>query len=194
MLKIAFSGAGGTGKGTLGPLLSQTVENRLGIKSFFIPSSVQYVGNNLFPEAKNYKDFSTKERLSYQYAILGGQIALEGHLNFRYDISIYERSIFDYLAYADELPKEYRKSAMSAYVSDPYDIILFFPYDDFTPQDIKKSSWKERDQESRKKTDAFLRRFLFEDSAAIYSVVKEIRGTVEERCKIAADIICGEVG
>lgn len=188
MYKIGLCGAGGTGKGTFGKKLAEVLEKKDSMLLLkFCDSPVQRVGRTLFPQAENFTDFSPERRMLYQYAILGAQTEIELNADDEgfVDICIFERTFFDYLAYANGLNEdwreEYEDAVLNAYYKDPYDIIFYFPADDFTPQDTADASWKERDQESRKKTDKILQDILFKENLAKHSMVFEITGDLDQR-------------
>ena len=200
MYKIGLCGAGGTGKGTFGKKLAEVLEKKDDVLlSKLYTSPVQRVGRALFPQAKNFADFSPKDRALYQYAILGAQTEIELNADDEgfVDICIFERSLFDYLAYANDLDEawqeEYEDAVLNAYYKDPYDIIFYFPADDFVPQDTADAAWKERDQESRKKTDQILQDILFKEKLAEHSMVFEITGDLDQRINKALRILCREI-
>ena len=200
MYKIGLCGAGGTGKGTFGKKLAEVLEKKDDVLlSKLYASPVQRVGRALFPQAKNFADFSPERRMLYQYAILGAQTEIELNADDEgfADICIFERTFFDYLAYANGLnedwQEEYEDAVLNAYYKDPYDIIFYFPADDFAPQDTADAAWKERDQESREKTDRILRDILFKENLAEHSMVFEITGDLDQRINKALRILCREI-
>lgn len=186
-MKIAFAGAGGTGKGTLANIIS------LDYKIPVIPSPVQDVGRIIFPDAKNYVDiltYDTIDRWIFQYSAVMSQIFLEKRLTLFYLACVSERSLFDYLAYATPAGEEslheyenrylkYEEMILRAYKENPYDIIFYIPYDDFKPDDKETATWKERNEESRKATDSIIRKVL--NCFADDSEVVTLRGNIKER-------------
>ena len=174
-------GAGGTGKGTMAKKISDKYSIEL------ILSPVQEIGELMFPDVKNYSDIPSTSyinRWTFQYASAIAQIHMEKFAALNDLDYITERSVFDFLAYADyystDLYKAYETMILKAYERNPYDIVFYIPYDDFTPTDKKGSPWKERDEYKRKKTDAFIRKMLdrnIPDASYVYTV----RGTLEER-------------
>lgn len=200
MYKIGLCGAGGTGKGTFGKKLAEVLEEKGNILfSKLYTSPVQRVGRALFPQAKNFADFSPEDHILYQYAILGAQMELELNASEEgvADVCIFERTFFDYLSYADDFDEEwqekYEDAVLNAYYKDPYDIIFYFPANDFVPQDTADASWKERDQESRKETDRILQDIIFKDNLADCSMVFEITGSLDQRINKALRILCREI-
>ena len=128
MYKIGLCGAGGTGKGTFGKKLAEVLEKKDDVLlSKLYASPVQRVGRALFPQAKNFADFSPERRMLYQYAILGAQTEIELNADDEgfADICIFERTFFDYLAYANGLnedwQEEYEDAVLNAYYKDPYE-------------------------------------------------------------------------
>nr|DAK26653.1 MAG TPA: AAA domain protein [Caudoviricetes sp.] len=194
-MKIAFAGAGGTGKGTLVNIISTDYEIPV------IRSPVQDVGKMIFPDAKNYIDilnYDAVNRWAFQYSIVMSQIFLEKRLALTDLAYVSERSLFDYLAYASPASEEslhkhenrylkYEEMILRAYKENPYDIIFYIPYDDFKPDDKETAAWKERDEESRKATDVIIRKAL--NCFADDSEVVTLRGSIKER----EEKICREI-
>jgi len=200
MYKIGLCGAGGTGKGTFGKKLAEVLEEKGNVLlAKLYASPVQRVGRTLFPQAKNFADFSPEEGILYQYAILGAQTELELNADEEgvADVCIFERTFFDYLAYTRGLneawQEEYEDTVLNAYYKDPYDIIFYFPADDFVPQDTADAAWKERDQESRKKTDRILQDILFKEDLAEHSMIFKLAGSLDQRANKAIHILCRRI-
>lgn len=173
-MKIAFSGAGGTGKGTLASDISLDYDIPI------IRSPVQDIGKMMFPDTKNYIEIPTNKKWNFQYAVVLTQIFLEKHLAATDLAYVSERSVFDYIAYAEtkdeKTYQDYKNMILRAYKENPYDIIFYIPYNDFVPQDKEDSSWKERNEESRRLTDNFLRRILNEvDDSEIVTLTGSIK-------------------
>lgn len=178
-MKIAFSGAGGTGKGTLASDISLDYDIPI------IRSPVQDIGKMMFPDTKNYIEIPTNKKWNFQYAVVLTQIFLEKHLAATDLAYVSERSIFDYIAYAEtkdeKTYQDYKNMILRAYKENPYDIIFYIPYNDFVPQDKEDSSWKERNEESRRLTDNFLRRILNEvDDSEIVTLTGSIKQREEK--------------
>lgn len=195
-LKIGFCGAGGTGKGTL---IFKYMNSVIQGAELTVPvwSPVERIGRLFSPAAKSYKDFTKEsifQRMQYQYSILSAQIQAEKdaekEIEGTYALSttiLCERSLFDYLAYVQDVSinskQNYVGMARRAYYDSPYDIIFFIPYDDFKPTDEKEHEWKERDEKSRKQTNDYLHYLLFNSAEADCSHIKILKGTLEERLK-----------
>lgn len=178
-MKIAFSGAGGTGKGTLASDISLDYDIPI------IRSPVQDIGKMMFPDTKNYIEIPTNKKWNFQYAVVLTQIFLEKHLAATDLAYVSERSVFDYIAYAEtkdeKTYQDYKNMILRAYKENPYDIIFYIPYNDFVPQDKEDSSWKERNEESRRLTDNFLRRILNEvDDSEIVTLTGSIKQREEK--------------
>lgn len=175
-MKIAFSGAGGTGKGTLASDIS------LGYDIPIIRSPVQDIGKMMFPDTKNYIEIPTNKKWNFQYAVLLTQIFLEKHLAATDLAYVSERSVFDYIAYAEtkdeKTYQDYKNMILQAYKENPYDIIFYIPHDDFIPQDKEEASWKERDEEHRKQTDKIIQKIL---NIADDSEIVTLTGSIKQR-------------
>lgn len=185
-MKIALTGAGGTGKGTLAKAITDELNGLV-----YIPSSVQFVGNIMFPHLASYVDIKHLDRISrwqYQYAAVMAQMQSE---NLSKNDFLVERSVFDYLAYVQDMPISekvpYANMILSYYDKNPYDIVFYLPADDFKPMD--DSPWKERNESARQKTDEFIRKLVIESTCCVKSKVITLRGSVEERTKQALSII-----
>ena len=173
-VRIAFSGAGGTGKGTLARYVTKHINREKGFNFTLIESRNEPITELLCPDSENYKDMPPAIYDVKQFAILGGQIAQEEAAG---DDFISERSIFDYLAYfskdIDELMKlskdemsrrllyvdTYREMVARAAERRPYDIIFMTPAD-FIPDDSEENIWKERDEAERAETERKIARIL----------------------------------
>ena len=185
-MKIALTGAGGTGKGTL----ARAITDKSNIL-VYVPSSVQFVGKIMFPDVINYEGIKHLDRISrwqYQYAAVMAQIQSENLLE---DDFIVERSVFDFLAYVQDMPESeklsYSNMIFNYYNKNPYDIIFYLPADDFRPTD--DSPWKERNESARKETDDFIKKLVVESTHCAKSEVITLRGSVEERLKQALSAI-----
>lgn len=180
MLRIALCGAGGVGKGTLARRLAA------GLKLNFLPSTIEDIGRRMYPKTGNYTEIA--DRRSFQYAILMAQIEGEqlfGTLDSEGFIA--ERSVLDYLPYAgrvfgegSEGYRDYERIVREHLATGPYDLLVFVPLE-FKPTaaDLKQNSWKERDPQSQKDTDAFLDEFIASLPDSLPTV--KVTGTVEER-------------
>lgn len=175
-MKIAFSGAGGTGKGTLATDISLDYDIPV------IRSPVQDVGKMMFPDVKNYIEILSDKKWNFQYAAVLTQIFLEKRLAVTDLAYVSERSLFDYIVYAEtknrKMYQDYKDMILRAYKENPYDIIFYIPYNDFIPRDKEDASWKERDENSRRLTDNFIRTILNE---ADDSEIVTLTGSVKQR-------------
>lgn len=188
-MKIALTGAGGTGKGTLARAITDKYSGII-----YIPSSVEFVGKTMFPNLKSYVDIKALDnsvRWQYQYAAVMAQMQSEHLFDGQYLSFLAERSVFDFLAYVQDMPTEekvpYADMILNYYDKNPYDVIFYLPADDFEPKD--NSPWKEREESSRQKTDEFLRNLIFESTCCVKSQVFELRGSVKERAENAMEIV-----
>lgn len=187
VLRIGLCGAGGTGKGTL----MYNLVKEMSTPIVPIHSSVEHIGKLLKPDSKSFKEFSDEERVLFQYSIVSAQIQNENFLRNRGESYISERSIFDYLAYwevnngDEDGYQAFKNYVFSAFHNNPYDVIFFLPIE-FKPTDTEESSWKERDEESRKRRDEILHNIVF---ATLDSHVYTLSGSVEDRVAMALDYL-----
>lgn len=145
-MRIAFAGAGGTGKGTLGKILTDHYHIP------FINSFISDIGKMM--SMKNYMDVeSEQDALVYQYSILFGQIAQEHAVQQITDVYISERSVYDYIPYYLEkgLSDDKYLDIIHKWGNENYDLIVFLPVC-FTPSDKNTNTWRERDDEKRQRT------------------------------------------
>lgn len=184
-MRIAFSGAGGTGKGSV----ANAITRNFAIK--FLPSTIQDSGLLLFPDTKNYREIRempSLDRWIYQYSILMSQIQAERLAADSVIGYVSERSLFDFAAYVRDAPKEeyskYLAFLLRAYERNPYDTIFYVPTGSFDPSDKNTTGkWKERDEKERRETDSYLRDVL--KKYATRSKIVILRGDFEERKSIA---------
>lgn len=196
-MRIAFCGAGGTGKGTLSIELANAFTQASECNHTLLLSHNKYITQLMFPEASNYKDMSPYEYVIKQFAITVAQMDQELMAgNF-----ISERSVIDYLAYLDEewlstlqnymidtaIIAKYQKMIYSYLESHPYDYV-FYMKPDFDPDDKEDNKWKERDRDSQFKTDKKLRALLESDKLSYLNVV-ELTGIPSERLYKALDTV-----
>jgi deoxyadenosine/deoxycytidine kinase len=186
---IAFAGAGGVGKGTLGNSLS----HELNIP--FIPSSIQNVGKLLCPLSKNFNDMYAEKKIIFQYCSVMSQIQNERLIANNHYSFIAERSVIDFIPYFESVFKnskydyychEYKMMIVSYLKQFPYDLIIHIPIE-FNPSldDLKMNSWKERNNELRINTDNGIIQLLKEYS---YNYIT-VSGTNEERLQQCLNII-----
>jgi len=190
-VKIGLSGAGGTGKGTIARQIQEIYP-----EFEMIESPVEHIGKLIMPQSQSFRDIDNRTRRDFQYSCVTAQIQNEWFLKNRGISYISERSLFDYLAYylrdSGEIMgyRVYEKYVLRAHESNPYDII-FYCCNDFKPHGSSSSegdSWKERDEQSRKRRDDFLRRKFFEEKIFNGRII-ELSGTPEERLKTVSAVL-----
>lgn len=185
--RIAFSGAGGTGKGTVLSMVKQEFPHIVSISSPMESLTKCYLG-----ERKNYLDGSEDELRTKQWMGLGAQFWAEKTLDVADKSFISERSCLDYLAYWNqqlEYDEAYHSFAIEGCFN--YDIVFYFPCDfENTEEEIAAHAWKERNQDKRKKTDEIMRALWkeFKEIADNVGVIQfvELFGSVENKTKIVA--------
>ena len=151
--RIAFSGAGGTGKGTILSMVKQEFPHIIPICSPMESLTKHYLGDR-----KNYLDGSEEELRTKQWMGLGAQFWTERSLDEAGRSFISERSCLDYLVYWNQ-QLDYDESYHSLAIEgcSNYDIVFYFPCDfENTEKEISEHSWKERDSKKRKKTDEIM--------------------------------------
>ena len=190
--KIALTGAGGVGKGTLVEAFRKLHPEFISISSPMHP-----VASIISPQAKNYEDYDIDAKNVLQYSCLCAEmnaerVAAENGFSF-----IAERSVIDFLSYykqvfSKERTKEYRANIYRFLETNPYDFLAYVPIT-FSPtsEDLKENAWKERDADSRLKTDACIREELLSMQSRFPSVrvVTVIGGTPEARAANLADML-----
>lgn len=185
-MRIGLCGAGGTGKGTS----AKQIETLYAID--IINSPVEHIGKLFVPDSMSFNDITGKVRRDFQYAGVSAQIQSEWFLSQRGISYVSERSVFDFLAYYQESAEEpggykaYEEYVIRAYNSNPYDV-LFYCCNDFVPSETG-AEWKERDEQSRNATDAFLRSKLFEEKIYNGDII-ELKGSVDDRCTIIRSVL-----
>ena len=185
--RIAFSGAGGTGKGTVLSMVKQEFPHIVSISSPMESLTKCYLG-----ERKNYLDGSEDELRTKQWMGLGAQFWAEKTLDAAGKSFISERSCLDYLAYWNqqlEYDEAYHSFAIEGCFN--YDIVFYFPCDfENTEEEIMVHAWKERNQDKRKKTDEVMRALWkeFKEIADNVGVIQfvELFGSVKNKTKIVA--------
>ena len=123
--KIAFSGAGGTGKGTILSIVQKEFPHIIPIKSPMESLTKCYLGDR-----KNYLDGSEEELKTKRWMGLGAQFWAERNLNEAGRSFISERSCLDYLAYWNQqldYDKNYHDLAVKGCFN--YNIVFYFPCD-----------------------------------------------------------------
>ena len=178
-MKIGLCGAGGTGKGTV----VRSLVSKMRITPIY--SSVEYLGKLIKPDSKSFSDFSDEERALFQYSIVSAEIQNERFLADNNKDYIAERSLFDYLAYWGVNNsiggyENFEKYVLGAYKKNPYDYLFFIPIE-FEAKDTDVSSWKERDQKSRKEREDILLELIFKLHVVRDSTIVILKGSVEDR-------------
>ena len=169
-MKIALTGAGGTGKGTLGKALAETLQVP------FLPSGIKETGSFFFG-MESYKDISKEKEEVFQYTILANQIGQERAAGLISCSYVAERSTLDYILYYVQrglTDKNYIDKAIEWATN--YDLILYTPADDFVPADKGTNSWRQRDLDERIETDRILKSYL-----QMFDNVVTITGDPEKR-------------
>ena len=172
MHRIALSGAGGSGKGTLGKLLS----DKYGF--VFLPSPGESIGKQL--GMTSYKDADDMLGHALQHSFLFGIIHQELGASLADHDFISERSSLDCIPYylRRNLKKisDYEKIAIEHAKS--YDHVFFLSID-FDPADKTAATWKERSQTDRDLTDRLLRSIVVSSIAP--EKVTILSGPLENR-------------
>ena len=179
-LKIALSGAGGSGKGTLGTLLSETY----GLPLLGSPN----VSVGLDLEMAHYRDADKTRGLVYQHACLYSLLFQERGCLAAGSGFIGERSSLDYIPYYldRDLPKMSRYEAIAIEHAAQYDHIFFLPAD-FTPGDKSSATWKERSETDRRRTDGFI--WSLVQSSVVPGKRTRLNGTLQQRFDQACCVI-----
>lgn len=185
--RIAFSGAGGTGKGTILSMVKQEFPHIVPISSPMESLTKRYLG-----ERKNYLDGSEDELRTKQWMGLGAQFWTEKTLDVAGKSFISERSCLDYLAYWNQ-QLEYDEAYHSFTIEGcfNYDIVFYFPCDfENTEEEIAAHTWKERNQDKRKKTDEIMRALWkeFREKKDRIGVIRfvELFGSIDNKVNIVA--------
>jgi len=181
-LRIALSGAGGSGKGTLGTLLSKYY----GLPLLGSPS--EGIGRDL--EMKTYKDAEILLGQVFQHACLYAILyqekgCLAGNSGF-----ISERSSLDCIPYYldRQLPKLTRYEAIAMDHAKEYDHVFYLPAD-FAPSDVATAKWKERNELARARTDNFL--WSLVQASVLPQNRTRLAGSKEQRFAQACSVIDG---
>ncbi|KAI4453812.1 atp-dependent clp protease proteolytic subunit [Holotrichia oblita] len=154
-MKIGLTGAGGTGKGTLGALIA----NYLNIP--FIPSHIVPTGLTMGLN-KNYKDVEQLDKhLAFQWTIMMGQIYQERAIQLTGFGYVAERTTLDYVPYFLDrnLIDPHYLNAARDWAQETYDGIIYLPVE-FEAQDTMENAWKERDRNAQKRTSAIIAKEL----------------------------------
>jgi len=181
-VRIGLTGAGGTGKGTLG----QALARKAGLT--FLPSHIQDTGQAMGFES--YKDtHGLAGALAFQYAVMFGQIYQERALQLAGVGYVAERTTIDYIPYFLQrgiMRKDYVDPYIDTaftWAQKAYDMIIYCPLD-FAPDD--GAPWKERDQAARERTDQAIYGFI---NRLTNVPVLVAHGTPVERLELARAFI-----
>ena len=182
MIRIGFTGAGGTGKETLMVALSKKLKHYV-----MIASPVEYMGKKIAPYAHSYKEMSYDHRLSLQYRAL--HMVMNGEETFMKSevSSMSERSVIDFLPYMASFAagKEFEAYEQEIWLylqRNPYDLLIYLPVE-FEPsaEDVKRNAWKERSSKGRRDTDLFIRNYLERVRRELGMKILKVTGTVDDR-------------
>ena len=194
MIRVGFTGAGGTGKGTTLIGVRKLLHRFLKKPPFHLyinQSFVQPISCFISPESENWEEITGHQAVMKQAYVFGGQMQSEFvaqdagrrlERKGRKSVIMSERSSVDYMAYAMRCMKdfpselEYYMSLTKRWAYENYDLLVYFPME-FTPKDLAKNSWKERTQESQEVTDSIIKDILKELDIPQISVT----GSVEKR-------------
>ena len=173
-MRIGLTGAGGTGKGTLGSLIAKHLDVP------FLPSHIKDTGiamglNKIY---KDVKDMG--KQLAFQYAIMFGQIYQERAIQIAGMGYIAERTTLDYIPYflGRHLDDTHYLHTAREWAKSTYDGIIYLPVE-FEAQDTIENAWKERDSREQHRTSDIIKQELF--SCGLTSKVLCVSGSVEER-------------
>ena len=197
-MRIAFTGAGGTGKGTVSEMLCEKLEDMLQPHAL-LKSPNEAITKMIVPGCKDYKDMNKLAYLAKQFGILSAQIWQEDmHTAF-----VAERSVLDYLCYlgpgwaeesglgqdAISLCQNYQGLIIERLMRKPYDYV-FYMAPDFHPADIEKNAWKERTEAARHATDFNIRNDIarLEEMKCPTKFV-ELKGAPDERLDRIVQVI-----
>lgn len=187
--KIALTGAGGVGKGTL-------IKEFRKLRPDFvaITSPMRPVAAIISTEASNYEDYDEQGKRLLQYSCLCAEMNAERVLSENGSSFVAERSVIDFLPYYEQAFDDSRTYAdcIHRYLEEnPYDILAYIP-EEFAPTeaDLKENTWKERNSRKRAMTNARLKEILESVRKDFPSIsVITVTGTPTER----ASILCKAV-
>lgn len=172
-MRIGLTGAGGTGKGTLGSL----VANYLGVP--FLPSHIKDTGLAMGMTESYKQDISLEKQFAFQHAIMFGQIYQERALQIAGIGYIAERTTLDYIPYF--LGRSFNAanylSTAREWAKNNYDGVIYLPVE-FKAKDTVENAWKERDRDAQERTGRIITDEL--ELCGIENVLT-VHGSVEER-------------
>jgi len=189
-LRIAFAGAGGVGKGTLGEMLTKELDG------IFIPSHISETGKMIGLKDSFLDNPSDELRITYQWSIMIGQMYQEraATLSTRQAL-IFERSVVDYLGYLlnykeNDILKERDRyiEIVTEWTKVSYDVIIYMK-PDFTPLDSKVNTWKERGEGRGRTGEIILSYLKFIKSSGARFHLLEVGGSIEERFDVIKNFI-----
>lgn len=184
-LKIAFAGAGGTGKSTVAQAVRDYYVSS-GYKINYLPSHISDIGKQM---GLNHYNAFHPNQCSFQWSILFAQIAKEQALFENGYGFVTDRCSLDYIANAIQKieDKKLNSSLMSYYFqiarehAKTYDLIVFIPVEfENTGSDKKTNSWKERDNEKRKRTNDIIYGELVKNDIAYLRVSGSVNNRMQQ--------------
>ena len=204
-MRIALTGAGGTGKGTLMTSIKEEVQKQLGKNLHIIPSNVQKLTTLLYPFSANYNDLNDFELYQKQNITLFAQISTEDVIGDNY---ICERSALDFLPYYIQAHNKAEDKTLFSekhliiytnhvltHTITQYDILIYLPIEfENTQEDKDRNCWKERDPQCRANTDRILREYIqiirsIKDDYVKSPIIMTVTGSVAERTEQVLHII-----
>ena len=184
-LKIAFAGAGGTGKSTLAQALRDYYTS-LEYKVNYLPSHISDIGKQM--GLSHYNSYHVNQ-CAFQWSVLFAQIAKEQAFVKNGYGFITDRCSLDYIANSIQKLEEKKLSngSMSYYFqvarehAKTYDLIVFIPVEfDNTESDKKINSWKERDNEKRKRTNDIIYGELVKSDIPYLSISGSVNNRMQQ--------------
>ena len=184
-LKIAFAGAGGTGKSTIAQALRDYYVSRE-CKINYLPSQISNIGKQM---GLNHYNAFHPNQCAFQWSILFAQIEKERALFDNGYGYITDRCSLDYIANAIQKieEKKLNGSLMSYYFqiarehAKMYDLIVFIPVEfENTESDKKLNNWKERDNEKRKRTNDIIYGELVKNNVSYLQVSGSVNNRMQQ--------------
>lgn len=189
-LKIAFAGAGGTGKSTLAQALRDCYTSTK-CKVNYLPSHISDIGKQM--GLNHYNSYHVNQ-CAFQWSVLFAQIAKEQAFAENDYGFVTDRCSLDYIANSIQKLEEKKLSngSMSYYFQIArehakfYDLIIFVPVGfENTESDKKINMWKERDNEKRKRTNDIIYGELVKSGISYLNV----SGSIDDRLKQVQDYL-----
>jgi hypothetical protein len=171
-MRIALSGAGGTGKGTLAKLIAAKYDLA------YLESPGEPIGRSLGME--NYKDSDQMTQMALQHGYLFGIIWQEKGCIAAGKGYVSERTPLDCIPYYQdkELPHASRYGLIAMEHAKVYDHVFYLPAE-YTAKDIAQATWKERGELARQKTDRLM--WATVQSTILPEKRTILSGTVQQR-------------